>query len=61
MAQLSLTEEEAAVLGQALQTYISDLRMEIAGTDAFELREALKRQEAILEGILQAVGPQPAG
>ncbi|HEX2091027.1 MAG TPA: hypothetical protein VHG28_01445 [Longimicrobiaceae bacterium] len=59
MAQLSLTEEEAAVLGQALQTYISDLRMEIAGTDAFELREALRRQEAILERILQAVGPQP--
>lgn len=60
MAQLSLTAEEAEVLGGALETYLSDLRMEIAGTDAFEMREALKGQEAVLTRILQELG-RPLG
>ncbi|HXY68574.1 MAG TPA: hypothetical protein VEH62_03935 [Gemmatimonadales bacterium] len=48
MAQLDLTAEEAAVLRQALEAYLSDLRMEIADTDSADYREELKRQEEIL-------------
>ncbi len=48
MAQLDLTGDEAAVLRQALEAYLSDLRMEIADTDAHDYREELKRQEDIL-------------
>ncbi len=60
MAQLSLTAEEGEVLGRALETYLSDLRMEIAGTDSFEMREALKGQEEVLTRILQDLG-RPLG
>ncbi|HTT69541.1 MAG TPA: hypothetical protein VMF70_16060 [Gemmatimonadales bacterium] len=48
MAQLDLTAEEAAVLRQALESYLSDLRMEITDTERMEYREELKRQEEIL-------------
>jgi len=48
MAQLDLTGEEAAVLRQALESYLSDLRMEIADTEQMDYREELKRQEEIL-------------
>jgi tRNA A-37 threonylcarbamoyl transferase component Bud32 len=48
MAQLDLTGDEAAVLRQALESYLSDLRMEIADTDQMDYRQELKRQEEIL-------------
>ena len=48
MAQFDLTGEEAAVLRQALESYLSDLRMEIADTDQMDYRQELKRQEEIL-------------
>jgi hypothetical protein len=48
MAQLDLTGDEASVLRQALEGYLSDLRMEIADTDQKDYRDELKRQEEIL-------------
>ena len=48
MAQFDLTGEEAAVLRQALESYLSDLRMEIVDTEQMDYREELKRQEEIL-------------
>jgi glycine cleavage system regulatory protein len=53
MMQLSLNQEEASALKDALITYISDLRMEIADTDQQEFRENLKREEMLLSGILE--------
>lgn len=52
MPQLSLTEEDGATLRKALESYLSDLRMEIADTDAQDFRDALKREEAILTRLL---------
>jgi hypothetical protein len=52
MTQLSLDTERAAVLADALRSYLSDLHSEIAGTDNFDFREALKRREQMLNGIL---------
>jgi len=40
MVQLSLTVEEAAMLGEVLTSYLSDLRMEIADTEAMERLKA---------------------
>lgn len=65
MAHLSLDAQESAVLAQALESYLSDLRVEIAGTDSYDLREALKAQEQILARVLLALrgegdtGPAP--
>ena len=57
MTQLSLDTEGAAVLADALRSYLSDLHSEIAGTDNFDFREALKRREQTLTGILQQLDP----
>jgi hypothetical protein len=62
MTQLSLDTERAALLADALRSYLSDLHDEIAGTDNFDFREALKRREQMLIGILnelQAGQPLP--
>lgn len=62
MTQLSLDAEGAALLADALRSYLSDLHSEIAGTDNFDFREALKRREQMLNGILHQLdaGEPPA-
>ena len=52
MTQLSLDNDDAALLADALRSYLSDLHSEIAGTDNFDFREALKRREQRLNVIL---------
>jgi hypothetical protein len=53
MAQLNLTDKEAGTLRKALETYLSDLRMEIADTDAQDFRESLKQEESVITGLLE--------
>ena len=52
-ATLSLTEEEAAVSSQILQSYLSYLRMEIANPDSWDFREGLKREEIFLKDLIR--------
>ncbi len=61
MTRLELTPEESDLLRQALETYLSDLRMEIADTDQMEFREALKRQEVALRGVADRIAAAPGG
>jgi hypothetical protein len=53
MPQLTLTDQDGATLRKALESYLSDLRMEIADTDAQDFRESLKREEATLTRLLE--------
>jgi len=53
MAQLNLTDKEAVTLRHALETYLSDLRMEIADTDAQDFREGLKEEESTIKRLLE--------
>ena len=53
VAQITLTREEAATLRGVLNSYLSDLRMEIADTDSMQFREDLKREEETLKKLLQ--------
>ncbi|HHH35435.1 MAG TPA: hypothetical protein ENK48_01235 [Gammaproteobacteria bacterium] len=55
MIHLDLTTEEQEVLKSTLESYLSDLRYEIADTDAHDFREQLKARKAVLEKILDAV------
>jgi hypothetical protein len=48
---IQLADEEAEILKSVLEEYISDLRMEVSNTDSMDLREALKRKEAILKRL----------
>ena len=53
MAQITMTQAEAAALREILSSYLSDLRMEIADTDSMQFREGLKRREALLKKLLE--------
>ncbi len=60
MVQLTLTEEEAGKLKKALETYLSDLRMEIADTDAQDFREDLKQEESVITRLVEQLRAQSA-
>jgi hypothetical protein len=55
MAQLSLTSEEQSIIVEALESFLSDLRMEIADTEKKTMREVLKNQEKVINKVLDAL------
>jgi hypothetical protein len=52
MAQFTLNNNETEMLKEALISYLSDLRMEIADTDRKEFREGLKAKEVFLKDLI---------
>jgi hypothetical protein len=52
MVTIELAPEDARLLREVLESYLSDLRMEIAGTDSVSFRDNLKKTEAFLKGLL---------
>lgn len=58
---LSLTGQEAELLARLLEHDLCELRMEVGRTDDYGLRQALKRDEAILKKLMERVGGAPAG
>ncbi len=56
MPRIELSPEEGATLREILESYLGDLRMEIAATDAQEFREALKQREGVVKGVLRQIG-----
>jgi len=61
MVQLTLTEKDAVTLKKALETYVSDLRMEIRETDAHDFREGLKLDEAVITRLIEQLRTQVHG
>ncbi len=53
MIHIELTTEEAETLKEILETSLSNLRMEIAGTEQMDFREFLKGREAFLKDLLE--------
>ena len=58
MVQIEITSEEAQMLLEILETYLSDLRMEIADTDQMDFREGLKKKEELLKRLIGLLGPR---
>lgn len=52
MTHLDLNHQDTEVLEDVLESYLSDLRMEIADTDLQEYREGLKVKKDVLVKIL---------
>jgi hypothetical protein len=50
--QLELQPDEAELLKTTLTNRLSNLRMEIAGTENFEFRQGLKDDEETIKAIL---------
>lgn len=58
MAQITLNNEETLKLQGILESYLSDLRMEVADTDRKEYRDELKEEEAFLKDIIKKLTEQ---
>ncbi|HKJ00822.1 MAG TPA: hypothetical protein VJ997_00165 [Longimicrobiales bacterium] len=55
MIHLELTPTHAEVLRMVLEDYLSELRMEIAGTDSQAYREKLKSRKAVLRAVMSQI------
>jgi hypothetical protein len=55
VVQLDLTTDEIAILRQVLESYLSDLRMEIADTDRMEFRDMLKHRKGVITKVLSSL------
>jgi hypothetical protein len=55
MVRIELDPTEAQVLKTVLESYLSDLRMEIADTDSMDLREQLKARKMILRKVVALI------
>jgi hypothetical protein len=60
MAQITLTQDEATILREALSSYMADLRMQIAATDSWQFRQNLKREEVLLKKLLEQLDAELA-
>jgi hypothetical protein len=60
MPRFELTESEADLLREIVEEWLSELRLEIGHTDNLDYREGLKRQEAVLHGLLDRLGAPAA-
>ncbi len=53
MFNIRLTQTEGEMLQKILESYLSDLRFEIADTDLVDFRDPLKKEEAFIKQLLQ--------
>ena len=53
---IRLSPEESEMLRKILESYLSDLCVEIGDTEAKELREALKREKSFINDLLHHLG-----
>jgi hypothetical protein len=58
--QLDLSREEQLLLRELLEVQLSELRMEIAGTDRLEYRDLLRERKAVLMKVLDRLANEPA-
>jgi len=59
--QLSISEEDARILRDVLNEYVSDLRIEIADTDQMDFREKLKQREQVLKRCIDGLSGGKSG
>ena len=52
MFDIRLSPEETEMLRKILESYLSDLRVEIGGTEVKDLREELKKEEGFIKELL---------
>lgn len=61
MIELDLNRSETEILADVLESYLSDLRMEIADTDSKDFRDQLKVRKQVLIKVLAALGRDADG
>jgi hypothetical protein len=58
MAQIEIDNVEIMMLEDILQSYLSDLRMEIEDTDAEDFRDTLHAKEKFIKAFLKRMAEQ---
>ena len=58
MARIDLTDDEAKVLRNVIETYTSHLEVEIHRTERREFREALEKREKFLHEVIRRLGEE---
>ncbi len=53
--QITVSDDEASTLREVLESYLSDLRMEIVDTEDVDFREKLKSEEKVLKKIITSL------
>jgi hypothetical protein len=53
MTHIELKPEETGMLREVLESYLSDLRLEVGDTKKASFREELKRKEVFLKDVLK--------
>ncbi len=56
MVRLELEWDQAEMLREMLESYLGDLRMEVSQTDLLDVRQELKKKEALLKDLIQRLG-----
>lgn len=51
MVSVTLEDAEARILRETLESFLSDLRMEIANTDSMDFRDHLKERREVLRKV----------
>jgi hypothetical protein len=59
MITLQLEPHQAEMLNEILQSFLGDLRMEIAHTDSMDFREELKKREVLLKDLIGRLATSP--
>lgn len=57
MPRIELTTKEAQALSEILESYLSDLRMEIAATENRDWRGMMKERESFIKDMLSRLTP----
>lgn len=60
MPSIELEGEQLEILEEYLQRILSDLSVEIAGTDRQQYREEIKYERRVLEGVLRRLSRRRA-
>ncbi len=55
MVRLEFDPHESSMMNEILQSYLSDLRMEIADTEKMAFREDLKKKEVFIKGVMERI------
>jgi len=61
MRSLELRDDQADMLSEVLESYLSDLRMEISHTDSLDYRRILRARKDFLTDLLARLGMAEAG
>jgi hypothetical protein len=59
MLTLDLSASEQAILREVLETAVSEMGTEIAGTDSKDFRDDLKDRREVLQKVIGALGGTP--